>query len=969
MNLAAFAPEAAFLPALAQAWLAAPGDPGKGLIILPNRRAARALAAAFLPANQGRALLLPRIIAPGAIDEAGLALGSALALPPAIPVLDRQSILARLILALNGENGAPRRLAQAWALAADLAALLDEADEAEIDLAETLPNVVAAELATHWQATLQFLEIVTHRWPAILAGMGMLNFSARQSALIDAQVVAWRANPPPERIWLVASAANPALTRLAAVIAGLPNGAVILPGYDASLEDAAWDALADSHPAAGIARLLTALGVRREEVQRWGHAGRVSGRARSGRVRLLSQALLPAACLQAWQTQPAFDLAGLHRLAAGDEQSEATAIAMILRDALETPGATAALITPDRGLAIRVAAALRRFGILADDSAGENLNATPPAVFLRLLSRAAIAEFAPLPLLALLKHPLTAAGEAPEACRAHARGLEMLLRGPRPSPGFDGIKYRLAERGTQEVRDFLERLEMRLEAVTGLPLAVAPADALRLLIEAGEALAATGEAPGAARLWSGEAGTALSDLLAEAMAALAEQPAIAPEELPDLLDALLEGHVVRRPRARDGHPRIAIWGVQEAALQSVDVAVLGGLVEGVWPALPEPGPWLSRPMRKAAGLPAPEERIGAAAHQFFSLGCACRNVVLSAPLRRDRSPAVPARWLTRLEALLAATGQSLPVHDAAFWAQALDRPPVRLLRAKPAPRPVAALRPKVFSVTDIATLMADPYAIYARHVLKLTELKPLDEESDQSLFGNIVHAGLADFFSVGRDFFAADAAAELALSLHVAMRGERPRAALENWWAARLTRIAEWIVDEERERRLIKPPVAMAVEKSGELLLACGFTLKGRADRIEKRADGSLFIMDYKTGTPPKANDVESGAAPQLPLEAVMAQQGAFGPELRGEVTELNFWKLSGRSSKGKDRPIFPADPVKVQAIIATAAERLPLLLQKFGKETTPYLAKPHPGRGTYHDKYHGVSRRGEWGGEESGEG
>jgi ATP-dependent helicase/nuclease subunit B len=272
MNLAAFPPEAAFLPALAQAWLAAAGDPGRGLIILPNRRAARALAAAFLPANQGRALLLPRIIAPGAIDEAGLALGSALALPPAIPVLDRQSILARLILALNGENGAPRKLAQAWALAADLAALLDEADAAEIDLAETLPNVVAAELATHWQATLQFLEIVTHRWPAILAGMGMLNFSARQSALIDAQAAAWRANPPPERIWLVASAANPALTRLAAVIAGLPNGAVILPGYDASLDDAAWDALADSHPAAGIARLLTALGVRREEIQRWGQA-------------------------------------------------------------------------------------------------------------------------------------------------------------------------------------------------------------------------------------------------------------------------------------------------------------------------------------------------------------------------------------------------------------------------------------------------------------------------------------------------------------------------------------------------------------------------------------------------------------------------------------------------------------------------------------------------------------------------
>ena len=546
MKLAAFPTGAAFLPALAKAWLDAPEEPGAGMIILPNRRAARALAAAFLPANGGKALLLPRIIAPGAIDEAGIALTGALALPPAIPVLARQSILAKLILALNGANGAPRKLARAWALAADLAVLLDEADEAEIELAETLPNVVAAELASHWQTTLQFLEIVTHRWPEILAGMGMLNPTARQSALIDAQSESWRENPPPEKIWLVTAGANPALTRLAAVVAKLPNGAVILPGYDWTMDDAAWGMLGDTHEAAGTDRLLTALGARREEVRAWSAEQRIP----EGRVRLLSEALLPAACLQSWQSQAVFDLTGLHRLTTRDEQSEATAIAIALRDALEMPGATTALITPDRGLAVRVAAALKRFGITADDSAGEPLNAAPPAVFLRLLSRAAISEYAPLPLLALLKHPLTAAGETPEICRAHARALEIFLRGPRPSPGFDGIKFRLEDRGTPVVRDFLARLEMRLAPVTGLPLAINPGDALRALVEAAESLVATEVSPGAASLWSGEAGTALSDLLAEAMAVLQEQAPIAPADLPDLLDALLEGHVIRRPAVR-----------------------------------------------------------------------------------------------------------------------------------------------------------------------------------------------------------------------------------------------------------------------------------------------------------------------------------------------------------------------------------------------------------------------------------
>ncbi len=959
MNLAAFQPEAAFLPALAQAWLAAPGDPSAGLIILPNRRAARALAAAFLPANQGRALLLPRIIAPGAIDEAGLVLTGALSLPPAIPVLTRQSILARLILA-NKAKGSPRKLAAAWALAADLAALLDEAGEVGISLAETLPNVVAAELATHWQLTLEFLDIVTHQWPNILAEMGMLNPTARQSALIDAQAEAWRAHPPGAKIWLVTAGANPALTRLAAVVAGLPNGAVILPGYDAWLDNAAWDVLGNTHPAAGIAKLLTALGARREEVALWPAPPSLSP---VGRLRLFSAASLPAERLQSWQSQPEFELTGLHRLAAQDEQSEATAIALALRDALQAPGATAALITPDRGLALRVAAALKRFCIVADDSAGEPLKVTPPAVFLRLLAQAAVCEFAPLPLLALLKHPLTAAGEAPEACRAFARALEVFLRGPRPSPGFDGIKYRLAEGKTPALRDFVDRLEMRLAPVTGMPLAINPADALRLLIEAAQSLAAGVEAPGAA-LWSGEAGAALSDLLAEALAVLEEQSPIAPADLPDLLDALLEGHVIRRPRSKDGHPRIAIWGVQEAALQSVDTAILGGLVEGVWPGLPEPGPWLSRPMRKAAGLPPPEQEIGAAAAQFFALGCSCRNVILSAPLRRDRSPAVPARWLTRLDALLAASGQALPMHDAALWAEQLDRPLNRLPRAKPTPRPPEILRPKTFSLTDIATLMADPYAIYAKHILKLRELDRLDEESDQSLFGNIVHDGLAEFFTVERDFTAPDAAAGLTNSLQLAMRKHRPRAALENWWSARLQRIAEWIVEAERQRRTTNPPIAMAVERSGQLAIAGGFTLIGRADRIEKREDGSIFIMDYKTGEPPAPQAIESGAAPQLPLEAVMAQAGAFGPGLQGPVTELGFWKLSGRNVSGEDKPIFPSEPAKLQDIIHNAAAQLPPLLQKFDKDATPYLATPHPGRSTYHDAYRGVSRRGEWGGE-----
>ncbi len=962
MRLAAFPPEAALLPALAQAWLAAPGDPGAGMLILPNRRAARALAGAFLQANAGQALLLPRIVAAQGLDEAGLALAGALDLPPAIEPMRRQAILASLILKLEGENGAPRRLPGAWALAADLAALLDEADYAEIDLAAALPGVVEAELARHWEVTLKFLRIVTQNWPAILKSLRLLNPAARQVALLDAQGAAWAAKPPAEKIWLVAADADPALCRLARVVAGLPAGAVILPGYDPMLPDAAWAALDDSHAQAGIARLLGGLGARREEIAHWPAP---ASKVPPGRAALLSRALLPAAALADWQQPAALVTAGLHQLAARDEQEDATAIAMILRDALEVPGRSAALVTPDRGLAVRVVAALRRFGVAADDSAGEPLAETPPGVLLRLLARAAQAEFSPLPLLALLKHPLTGLGSSPEITRAQARALERkALRGPRPPPGLAGLRFRLKPDGDRTERDFLARLELTLAPLTGLPLALDPAAALRALIAAAEAIAATADASGAAQLWAGEAGAMLSDTLAEALAALFGLPVMPAADLPDLLDGLLAGQVVRRPRTRDNHPRVAIWGVQEAMLQSVDVAVLGGLVEGVWPAPAEPGPWLSRPMRKAAGLASAERSVGQAAHDFFALACACPSVVLAAPTRRERAPAVPARWLTRLKALLSGAGQALPAHPAAGWAARLDLPAAREVRPKPAPRPPAEARPKRLSISEIATLIADPYAIYARHVLDIRPLDALDEESDQSQFGNIVHAGLATFFSVERNFAAPGAAAELALHLQTALRATRPRPALQHWWEARLERIACWVVEAEAARRNTTPPAALALEQKADHQVAGGFVLRGRADRIEAQADGKVLIMDYKTGAVPEAKKVRAGTMPQLPLEAVMAEAGAFGPAFTGPVTELAYWKLSGRHNPGEDKPLFDGKPAELRKVIDAAAASLPLLFAKFADPATPYLAHPHPDRSTYKDVFAGISRSAEWGGE-----
>ncbi len=665
MNLFSIPPHLPFLDVVAAEWLDRAPDPlavADGLILLPTRRAARSLAEAFLRVSGGRALLLPRITALGALDEAPLTLAGALDLPPAVEPAQRLAVLTRMILALGGESGAPRTADRAWPLAAELAALMDEAERAGVDLGACLPDAADERYAAHWAETLKFLAIVTEAWPAWLAEQGLTNPAARQVALLDAQAAAWRAAPPSERVLLAgASGGIPAVARLARGIAGLPTGAVVLPGLDTGMADAAWEVLEDSHPQAGLRRLLNGLGASRADVLPLpqGEGENVL----PTRAATLSRALLPGDALHDWTGDGPVAIDGLLRLAPADQQEEAAAIALVLRQALETPGARAALVTPDRDLAGRVATELARYGVIADDSAGEPLAATPPAVFLRLLAVALAEQLAPVPLLAALKHPLAGAGLVLPACRAGARALELAaLRGPRPRPGLTGLRQgidtaregwardapgregRTIDRGDLRAAEaLLARLESCLEPALriGASVEAAPAEMLAGLIAAAENLAATDDTPGPSRLWAGEEGEALATALAAVQAALpvlGDQPR---GVLPGLLDAVLEGTVVRTRRALRGgagaeHPRVFIWGLLEARLQSAEVIVLGGLVEGVWP--PQVG---ARPLAVApdarggrVALARGSRRpVGARLHPG-RLRRADRGAVLPAPARR-----------------------------------------------------------------------------------------------------------------------------------------------------------------------------------------------------------------------------------------------------------------------------------------------------------------------------------------------
>lgn len=1041
LNLFAIPPGLPFLETLAEGWLRARGgDPlaiADGLILTPTRRAARSLTEAFLRVSPTSGLLLPRIVGLGALDESPLALAGALDLPPAVDPQRRLAVLTLLILRMRGAGGAPQTADRAWLLAHELATLMDEADRAEIDLAARLPDAADAAYAAHWARTLEFLQIVTHAWPAWLNENGVMNPAARQVALLNAQARAWEDRGPDYPVIIAGTTAGiPAVARLARVVARLPMGGVVLPVLDTVMSDDAWAAMDDSHPQAGLASLLAGLDATREDVRAWGagtlpamqRAGPASSdrreppdpigtgpagaghqmtrdmapdtrgtpgesgtsiwfdrrsmggddtppttpTMRSDRFALLSRALLPAASLSAWQDPFVAVPDGLRRLSPRDVQEEAEAIAMILREAVETPGRTAALVTPDRDLAGRVSAALPRHGIIADDSAGESLSETPPAVFIRLLARALTADLAPVPLLGLLKHPLAAAGLTPVACRQGARALELAaLRGPRPEPGLAGLRRAIAE-SDEALNAFLSRVESCLEPALRMrsSVVIAPADAIAALLAAAENLAATDEVAGVVRLWSEAEGEALATLLAAALAALPVLPDQQGDAIPGLLDALMQGEVVRSRRAIRGrggteHPRVFIWGPLEARLQSVDVMVLGGLVETIWPPASEPGPWLSRPMRTTVGLPSTELAIGNAAHDFVAAAMAAPEVILSGAQRRDGAPVVPARWLTRLDALLGGVKAALPEHPAVAWARALDLPqggarPV----SPPRPCPPVAVRPSRLSVTEIETWLADPYAIYAKHILRLPALRPLDQETDAADYGLLVHRGLQLFLQQHGVIWPSDAAGSMRRAMRRALAESFVRAALTAWWEPRLDRIATWIAQTEQQRRADVPLSSIATEQLGAVDIERPrrrFRLVARADRIERRQDGMLAILDYKTGLVPSHKAVADGRAPQLLLEAAMAAAGGFGAELQATTAELTYWQLTGGFDPGKATPLFNGRDSDLQAAIDEAIRGLEKLIDQYDEPDRCYLAQPNPTWAPRFSDYAHLERVAEW--------
>ena len=999
-----------FVDALAAGLMArATGDPlslSRMTVLLPNRRACRALQEAFLRlgvttlgASRGGAILLPRLQPIGEVDEEDLAVlgagADALDIPPAISGLRRQMLLARLVQAasqaLPRESGGEMRFDQALRLAAELARLIDQVETERLDLAR-IADLVPADFAAHWQITVRFLDLLRESWPEILADEGCIDPARRRNLLIERQAALWRERPPADPVIAAGSTGSiPASADLIVLVARLPQGAVVLPGLDRDAGAAAWSAIAEdpAHPQFGLAQLLRRLQTAPAAVIDWPADGFQA--TPPTRRRIVSHALLPAGETADWPAlaeamdRETAELAWRQvcRIDCHTEQEEAGVIALLLREAAErAPGFRAALVTPDRGLARRVAAELARWRIAIDDSAGLPLNLTAPGAFLVLIAEAAAADWAPGPLLALLKHPLAAGGRAPAEFRATVRRLERLaLRGLRPAPGIAGIGAAVAEsarradgdpdfrREIDAVQDFVAALEALFGELADWRRPMPLSDRLNIHLRLAESLAASDGAAGAEILWRDEAGEALADFANGLLQAGIGMPETDAAGYAALIAELMAGTAVR---PRYGlHPRLFIWGPLEARLQQADFVVLGGLNEGTWPAETAIDPWLNRPMRRDFGLPAPERKIGLSAHDFQqAMGTA--EVVMTRALRVGGAPTVPSRWLLRLDAFLQCLGLVPETEGASAyrgWQRRLDRrDPVQPV-GRPSPAPGARFRPQRLSVTRIETWMRDPYAIYASAILRLRALDPLDQDPGAADLGTYIHRALDGFM---RAFprtqyrnLPPDAVARLLEIGRGIFASELDRPAVWAFWWPRFERIAAWFVETEIERRVALE--ASYTECSGDLVIpgfTPPFTLAGKADRIDRLADGGLVIIDYKTGGVPGSGEIALGFAPQLPLEAAMARRGGFGPALQDRIAGLEYWQLSGRDPAGECKPIKDpgartvADPVR---LAEDAYRGLLGLLQAYSRDDAAYPAEPQSGYAPVYSDYRHLARIGEW--------
>ncbi|EJF74571.1 double-strand break repair protein AddB [Bartonella alsatica] len=984
------------------------------LIYVPTRRAARALRTAFVERSDTRSTFLPTIRPLGDLDEDSFLFieNHTNTLNPPIGESERLLLLARLIRPWRENLPAhlrdmfgtedvliPAHTADAIWLAQDLAHLMDEIETEAADWSK-LKEIAPDMIAEWWQITLNFLTIVTQSWPQILQERKRSNpVEWRNQALkIHAETLhRTQSNKP----ILAAGVAGsiPAVSHLLKVISRLPKGAVVLAGLDLQMDEEQWNALgttnekktnfdffdhaanAFSHPQYHLKKLLSLMKCHRIHVREIGQQSAIKAK----RAALLSEALRPASTTDRWVQIIRDDYETLCAdwsfIEAINEREEALAIAVTLRNAIEEPQKNAALITNDRNLARRVATELQRFGIEANDSSGIPLAQTLPLTLLRLLLENVFQPHDPIAFLSLLKHPLTTLGQNRHHLREIIENFELfVLRGNTAcinlcecnkflEKWITAHSHNISEKNVLDQQKCEEaRFLCHLLSKAVKPLASLMKQKKESTIN--EAVVATVEVfenfgrdenNSLTHLYQHEAGQALLTFLRELVS---DQSGLKFDlcEWPAMFSALIATRSVTP--SPGGHPRLFIWGTLESRLQTIDTVVIGGLNEGSWPVTTRNDAFLSRPMKMMLTLEPPEQRIGLSAHDFqWAMGM--NKVVMSRALRINHAPSLPSRWLQRLETVVGKQvwkqirerGEIL-LH----WAKMLDNTNMIACATRPCPTPSLKMRPRHFSVTEIPTLRYDPYAIYAKKILRLKPLKALTYDPCATERGTLYHTILAAFWTQVKNPNAANAL-DVLLTLG---RQEFDKLNLPIdidiiWWK-NFENFAPFFIQWEQSLGSRERHVEVVSQKIP--IGTTGITLSGRADRIDVLPGKMVEILDFKTSTPPSSKQVRDLLFPQLALETALLMKGAFTDFQDFIPSDLFYIPLNGKGEITRQSILLKKGAKEYQSAInlgEKAWKHLIALMDYYKNPQQGYLSHAVPFKKRYEGDYDHLARLWEW--------
>lgn len=897
-------------------------------VYLPTRRSCMVLEETLFQKNPQTSFILPRIVALGETTPEELILMSSelveelSLLPAVIRPSRRRLLLATLIEKFRySERGMGADLALKWA--DKLTAILDEMRTHDVNL-KTLKEIgPVSGHAEHWEKIHTFLSLVSNHWDSILEEEQAVESITWQKRILDAYAHFLKTQGTRKPIMIAGSLGTiPSTANLIQAISKLPNGVVVLPGLEKIKQK---EPVSPRHPQFFLFALLEKLDINPCHVEYLTDTQHFD---------------TDTSCHKKSEFQGIeIQCENLSYMEASDQAEEARLVAISIRKALEEGKKKIVCVATDQALLKRINTELEVWDIVPLSPQSRSLIDTNLGSFLHLVTLGLSNPFPVVALASLCKHALSKKTEDWNLFERY------ILRKWTGSYSLQALDYAVQRAENQmdldtwnQVADFynqLKKLLMDRDGTHSLKYYLKKIDTfLRWLAEHDEPaeslflILCPEEAESFQTLWedlhkSGDLEIVHPQNLSDVFFTLLQQP----------YQALVGGHT----------QEVLLLPPADARFIDADLKILAGLNEGVWPLEPPKDPFFTYNMRQSLKLPPLESKIGQSAHDFLSCLCGPGDKLITRSLRIGGVPSIPSRFLSYLHLGLKRKGLKLhSSNELKQWSRDLYLPPQKITLGIPAPCPPANLRPNRLSVTEIGLLLKDPYSIYAKHILKLTELNFFSNQHQYRSFGIFVHECLHEW---NRDFNKTEAPsflnrAKFLFGLHFGSWEEN------RFWWEKFLNLLKWV-------SLQSPWSNTVTEIRGEIVLPIGdhlFTLFGKADRIDWN-EQSLRIIDYKTGGVPSGSSVKSGESPQLLLEALIFYKNGFSGLPIAPLTSLEYWGVLT-----EEKVILKDD---LNLFISNIEQRLQKLMTSFLNDSTPYLSYPKGKLSDY--SYDHLSRFQEW--------